>query len=263
VAPDLDVLVRARKPSDVDLLYQLGAKEVVQPELEASLELVAHLMSGLGMPSALVQQQVQEVRLSRYQKMQPERSLDQVSRELKVAARDLNNKWYALPEDSPLLGMTLEETGSRRLTGISLMAIRRAGGVELDYPDGEVTLEQGDRLLIVGDGPEIVAFDELAKGEAAVPSADASCQWLRMPADSPMTDRRSETTGPQTLLDLDLPKHYGVQVQALRRDGKFTRFPEGPVEEGDLLLLCGPLEALRQVRERLVATAVGVGELNG
>jgi monovalent cation:H+ antiporter-2, CPA2 family len=254
VAPDLDVVVRARKPSDVELLYQLGAKEVVQPELEASLELVAHLLSGLGMPGALVQQQVQEVRQSRYLKLQPNRSLDQVSRDLKLAAQDLNNKWYAIPEDSPLLGMTLEETGSRRLTGISLMAIRRAGGAELDYPDGKVTLEQGDRLLIVGDADEIGAFDELAKGEAAVPSADASCQWLRIGGNSPI--------GSQTLLDLDLSKHYGVQVQALRRDGKFTRFPDGPVEEGDLLLLCGNVEALRQARERLVATAVGIAEVN-
>jgi monovalent cation:H+ antiporter-2, CPA2 family len=218
------------------------------------LELVAHLLSGLGMPGALVQQQVQEVRQSRYLKLQPNRSLDQVSRDLKLAAQDLNNKWYAIPEDSPLLGMTLEETGSRRLTGISLMAIRRAGGAELDYPDGKVTLEQGDRLLIIGDTDEIRAFDELAKGEAAVPSADASCQWLRIGGNSPI--------GSQTLLDLDLSKHYGVQVQALRRDGKFTRFPDGPVEEGDLLLLCGNVEALRQARERLVATAVGIAEVN-
>jgi CPA2 family monovalent cation:H+ antiporter-2 len=44
LAPDLDIVVRANHDRDLELLYQLGAKEVVQPEFEASLEMVTHLL---------------------------------------------------------------------------------------------------------------------------------------------------------------------------------------------------------------------------
>jgi monovalent cation:H+ antiporter-2, CPA2 family len=243
IAPELDIVVRASQSKDIELLYQLGAKEVVQPEFEASLELSAHLWAGMGLPTTLVQKRVQAIRNSHYAELRSEQSLDEVSRDLKAATRELNSRFYHLPDDSPLIGMTLEETDLRRLTGITLMAIRRAGGLELDYPDGDVTLEQGDRLLLVGEEGEISAFDELAKGEAAIPAPQNSCQWIRVPERSAIVD--------QTLDSLDLFQKFNVQIQAIRREGKFFRLPDENVDiqSGDRLLLCGNPSDLAQVRE--------------
>lgn len=243
VAPDLDVVVRANKDKDIELLYQLGAKEVVQPEFEASLELSAHLLNGIGLPLPTIQREVQQIRNSHYLELRPELSSYEVSRDLKAATGEMNSKWYSLPEDSPLLGMTIEETDIRLLTGASLVAIRRAGGLELDYPDSTTTLEQGDRLLIVGEPNEVAAFDELAKGEAAVPAANASCQWIQVPGNSSIIG--------QSVTEVDLFRQYGIRVQVVRREGKSLRFPETEVDiqVGDRLLLCGSFHALIQARE--------------
>ena len=248
IAPELDVIVRANHEKDIELLYQLGAREVVQPEFEASLELSAHLLSGMGLPLAVVQKEVQQIRNSRYLELRPERLANEVARDLKAATTEMNSKWYPLPELSPLLGLTLEETDMRRLTGVSLMAIRRAGGAEVDYPTGQMMLEQGDRLLIVGEPNELAAFDELAKGEAAVPAPNASCQWLQIAADSPLVGK--------TLVDLDINARYDVQIQAINRAGKLLRFPEPEeaVELGDRLLLCGSFPALLQARRWISPT---------
>jgi monovalent cation:H+ antiporter-2, CPA2 family len=252
IAPDLDIVARSNKPKDIDLLYQLGAKEVVQPEFEASLELSAHLLNSIGLANSEIQTQVQAIRNSRYLEFLPDRTMAVISRELKAAANDLNNTWYNLPDDSPLLGLSLDETALRRLTGVSVMAIRRAGGGEIDYPSPEETLEQGDRLLVIGEGLEIAAFEALAKGETAVPSLNNSCQWLPLPSDSPATG--------QPLVDLNLPLKYNVEVQAIRREGRFIRLPEGNLvlEEGDLLLLCGALNAIQ-----VAAAWLAVGERAG
>ncbi|MEO9123440.1 MAG: TrkA C-terminal domain-containing protein, partial [Microcoleus sp.] len=45
----------------------------------------------------------------------------------------------------------------------------------------------------------------------------------------------------QKLSEVDLLTQYGVQVRAIRREGKFTRWPDGTtdLQEGDRLLLCG------------------------
>ncbi|MDX2240756.1 MAG: cation:proton antiporter [Leptolyngbyaceae cyanobacterium bins.302] len=240
LAPDLDIVVRANQDKDIELLYQLGVREVVQPEFEASLELSSHLLTGLGLPLPVIQREVQQIRNTRYQGLRLERPSYQVSRELKEAAQDIGNRWYALPQDSPLIGMTLEETNLRRLTGVSLMAIQRAGGEEVDYPDAQTALQEGDRLLIVGQPEELAAFDELAKGKAAVPTENASCQWLLVPEDSPVVGK--------TLAELHIRRQFGVLIQAIRREGKFIGFPDGKsdLQVGDRLLLCGNLYSLNQ-----------------
>ncbi|HTL89620.1 MAG TPA: cation:proton antiporter [Leptolyngbya sp.] len=242
ISPELDLVVRANKDKDIELLYQLGAREVVQPEFETSLELSAHLLSGIGLPDLAIQREVQSIRNSHYLELRPDQPSEQISRELKAAANEMNSRWYALPEASPLLGMSIEETDIRRLTGVTVMSIRRAGGTEFDYPDRQMTLEQGDRLLIVGEGDEIAAFDQLAKGEAAVPSINSSCQWLQVPPDSLLVGK--------TLVELDLQQQYSIRVQTIRRDGKLIRSPQDEIDiqAGDRLLLCGGFYALTQAQ---------------
>ncbi|MBD2056007.1 cation:proton antiporter [Oculatella sp. FACHB-28] len=243
LAPDLDVVVRAYQDKDIELLYQLGAREVVQPEFEASLELSTHLLVTMGLPLPFIQREVEQIRDSHYLDFRPERSSKEVARDLRVAAQDMSNKWYTLPQDSPLTGMTLEEADLRRLTGVSLMAIRRAEGEELDYPDSQTALKPGDRLLVVGESDELGAFDELAKGEMPVPTKALSCQWVMLSANSPIAGK--------TLSDLNLSREYEVQVQAIRREGKFLRFPDGSadLQAGDRLLLCGTVTSLMRVQQ--------------
>lgn len=240
LSPDLDVVVRANQEKDIDLLYQLGAREVVQPEYEASLELSAHLLYSIGIPLPIIQRELQQVRNSHYLDLLPERPAYQVARELETATQDLSNRWYPLPEGSPLAGMTLEETDLRRLTGVSLMAIRRPDGEEVDYPDAKTQLQAGDRLLLVGESGELAAFIALAEGEAAIPSANASCKWVLVPANGAIVGR--------TLAEIHLRKQFGVLVQAIRRESKFIRFPDGSsdIQAGDRLLLCGNFHSLNQ-----------------
>ena len=142
----------------------------------------------------------------------------------------------------PLQGLSLEEADLRRLTGVTLMAIRREAGEMVDYPEPGTLMMPGDRLLLVGEPDEITAFENLATGEAPVPTKNLSCQWVAVPPHSPAMGK--------TLADLDLSHLYGVQVQVIRRDGKFVRFPDGraDLQSGDRLLLCGTSDQLQQMK---------------
>jgi CPA2 family monovalent cation:H+ antiporter-2 len=246
LTPDLDVVVRANQTKDIELLYQLGAKEVVQPEFETSLELSSHLLTELGLPLPVIQREIQLIRTAHYQELRTERPSYQVSRELKAAAQDMGNKWYSLPQNSPLIGMTIEETNLRRLTGVSLMAIQRENGEELDYPDAKTMLQSGDRLLVVGESAEFAAFNELANGKVMVPTDNASCQWLLVPETSPVVGK--------TLAEVHIRSQFGVLVQAIRREGRFNGFPDGnsDLQAGDRLLLCGGLYSLNQASNWIV-----------
>jgi CPA2 family monovalent cation:H+ antiporter-2 len=248
LSPELDLVVRANKDKDIELLYQLGAREVVQPEFEASLQLATHLLIGMGLSVPAVQQEVQQIRSHHYLELRPTLPASQIARDLQLAALDLNSRWYRLPPGSPLTGMTLEEADLRYLTGVSLIAIRRSKGEEIDYPDPQTILKEGDRLLVVGEAEEVAAFDELAKGKAAIPEENMPCHWVTVPADSPVVG--------QAFSKLDIHHRCGVQVKALRRDGKFLRFPERKInlQTRDQLLLCGGFPQLHQLQQWLAPT---------
>ena len=243
--PELNVVVRAKNDKHIEALYQLGAKEVVQPEFEASLEMSTHILTNVGLSPAMVQQEVQQIRNRHYLDLRPEETASEVSRNLRQATQDLNGRWYPLPTASPLIGMTLDEANMRYLTGVSLMAIRRASGEEIDYPDIGKTLEDGDRLLVVGSDEELAALDEFALGKATLPGENSACQWVKLTNDCPLLD--------QTLAELDIRNIHGVEVQAIRRDGKFIRLPDLGIklQVHDQVLLCGNLPSLDHIEQLL------------
>ncbi len=233
-APELDIVTLANQDSDLELLYQLGATEVVQPDFEASLEVSAHLLQRLGLEREVIQTQLQDIREGRYTDFRAERSSFVMKREVRNAAQILNNQWFTVPLGSPFIGLSIAETDVRRLIGVTLMAIRRTSGTELDYPDPDTTFEPGDRLLLVGRASEIQAFKDLANGKVAAPLEDACCQWVVVGESSPMID--------SPLAALKQEQSNRVQVQALRHKGEFIRFPQENMSlvAGDCLLLCGP-----------------------
>jgi CPA2 family monovalent cation:H+ antiporter-2 len=162
MAPDLDITVRAHVNDEIDVLYQLGAQEVVQPEFEASLEMGAHLLLKLGDSRYAVQQVVTRYRTGRYRDIMPERSEYWGAADLTANIEGLQRKWYTIAETSPLEGLSLAQANIRRLTGVTVMAIERDKQLHR-YPTGEMRLVAGDRLLVVGSEVEHPAFRQLLK----------------------------------------------------------------------------------------------------
>jgi CPA2 family monovalent cation:H+ antiporter-2 len=72
ISPEIDIVARAEKDADIDTLYQLGAKEVVHPTFEASLELTTHLLICLGESTTDIQAELIGIRRSRYANFRPE-----------------------------------------------------------------------------------------------------------------------------------------------------------------------------------------------
>jgi CPA2 family monovalent cation:H+ antiporter-2 len=162
LAPELDTIVRAHVNQEIDVLYQLGAQEVVQPEFEAALEMGAHMLLNLGSQADQVIQVINTYRARRYRDILPER-LELVDTDLGTAMEGLQGEWCVLKPNSPLTGMTLIEADIRRKTGVTIMAIQRGKKVNR-YPDADALLLEGDRLLGVGNPAERAAFKNLLDG---------------------------------------------------------------------------------------------------
>lgn len=66
LAPDLPIIVRASTRSGVNRLAQLGAQEVIHPELEGGLEIVRLTLLRLGVPEGEVSKYAEAVRRDHY-----------------------------------------------------------------------------------------------------------------------------------------------------------------------------------------------------
>jgi CPA2 family monovalent cation:H+ antiporter-2 len=70
-APHLDIIARSQSNEEIDVLTQLGAREVVQPEFEAALELGSHLLHTLGEKTLEVQSALEWIRQDCYRSIRP------------------------------------------------------------------------------------------------------------------------------------------------------------------------------------------------
>ena len=72
ITPKLDIIVRSHSDKEIDVLTQMGAKEVVQPEFEAALELGTHLLKTLGAAETQISSVIDAIRIDKYMSVRPD-----------------------------------------------------------------------------------------------------------------------------------------------------------------------------------------------
>ncbi|MGQ4647960.1 cation:proton antiporter domain-containing protein [Lyngbya aestuarii] len=167
LAPQLDIVARSHLNKEIDLLTQLGAHEVVQPEFEAALQIGAHLLATLGETQWNVHFVIKEIRKDRYCSIRSECATKIPQPGLANVIPEFKSQWITLSASSPLNGMTLASADIRRLTGITVMGVKQ-GEYTLYYPKSSTVLHAGDRLLVVGEGSEFEAFRDLMAGQCSI-----------------------------------------------------------------------------------------------
>jgi CPA2 family monovalent cation:H+ antiporter-2 len=73
IAPKLDIIVRSHSDKEIDVLSQMGAREVVQPEFEAALELGTHLLKTLGEEEVQIRNVINDIRIDKYISIRPDK----------------------------------------------------------------------------------------------------------------------------------------------------------------------------------------------
>ncbi|MEA5470640.1 cation:proton antiporter [Spirulina sp. 06S082] len=163
IAPHLDIVARSHRDGEIDMLTQMGAQEVVQPEFEAGLEIGSHILAALGQGDSEIQSAIQDIRSDRYTSIRPQRSATALRQDVNKVASSLHNEWLSIPEASPLHDLTLADVNVKKLTGVTILVLQKASET-VYYPSEETILESSDRLLVMGKRSEVAAFRKLLEG---------------------------------------------------------------------------------------------------
>jgi CPA2 family monovalent cation:H+ antiporter-2 len=144
-AADVPILLRARDDSQLDLLLQAGATEVVPETLEASLMLASHMLTLLKVPIGRVVRKVQNIRGDRYAIL---RSVFRDSAREPGQAEQAELQTVTLPAEAAAVGRSLGELDLER-HGVVVTAIRRDGIVGRN-PLPDTILREQDVLVLFG-----------------------------------------------------------------------------------------------------------------
>jgi CPA2 family monovalent cation:H+ antiporter-2 len=160
LAPDLPIIARAASEDGTRRLTELGAQDVIHPELEGGLEIVRHTLLQLGFPLQEIYRYTDAVRRDHYDLQVNSEEEHRLLHDLLDAANSIEIHWFRLIDGNPLTGKTLAHVNLRAQTGASIVALLREGQLFAN-PKSSTVFQTGDRLGLIGDREEIEAVEEL------------------------------------------------------------------------------------------------------
>jgi CPA2 family monovalent cation:H+ antiporter-2 len=144
--PDLPVVVRTNDESDVEILKQAGAAEVVAEVVEGSVMLASQVLLMAGVPLNRVIRQIQESRARRYAVFSGYfRTADVGEATERLQPRFLR---VYLKQEHAAVGKRLREMELNKLN-VEVNAVRRHGARDAQ-PSEEIVLQAGDVLVLLG-----------------------------------------------------------------------------------------------------------------
>lgn len=162
VKPDLHIVARATGIEQMEMLRRLGVYEVVQPELEAGLEIVRQTLLHLDIPATEIQGFTDSVRHELYAPLFELHAEYHTITHLRDAPLLMELSWVALPDDSPVMGRTIQELDIRSATGASVIGIMNDGEL-LTNPEAGYRFKAGDLVGVLGDRQQTAAFRRMVE----------------------------------------------------------------------------------------------------
>lgn len=161
---DIKVLARADDVSHLKELYELNVFEVVQPEFEASLEMIRQSLLHLDVPVASIQRITDEIRDGRYSPLRRDDSRQALLARVKDTPFLLETSWAEVKPGGGLDGKSIQELAIRSRTGSSVVGVMRSGTF-VPNPDADFTFRTGDLVAIIGLPDQKRMFEKLYTGD--------------------------------------------------------------------------------------------------
>jgi len=160
--PNLHIVARAENIEEMQVLSDLGAQEIVQPEFEAGLEMTRQALLSLNIPLSTILKFTDQVRHGFYTPTSLFDPEHQNLAQLKNLTRLLELSWIAIPDESPFIGQTIQSLAIRSVTGVSVVGVLHERSI-LPNPDIHYRFAKGDWIAIMGNSEQIETFGRLLK----------------------------------------------------------------------------------------------------
>jgi len=166
------IIARTRYVADVDTLSIAGASEVVAEEFEGGIEVLARTLLHLGSPAGAIQRFTEALREEGYEMIRAG-AMTPIDPWVLEVLEDETPEWIVVPTGFPD-GASLGSLDLRARTGCSVLVVEHRGARSRN-PAADHPLQEGDRLLVMGDAQSLALLERsLGHGAAGDdPTADS------------------------------------------------------------------------------------------
>lgn len=147
--PNVKIIARADDLSQLDELFQMNVFEVVQPEFEASLEIIRQSLVILDVPLTTIYSLTDNIRRQSRSKYRVENIHSLMMDNIKKTPFLMETSWIEVLRDSPLSGKSIKELAIRSSTGVSVVGVLRNGEF-LPNPNADFIFQSSDFIAIIG-----------------------------------------------------------------------------------------------------------------
>lgn len=170
--PDLYILARTNYVSEIDTLKDCGASVVIPAEFEVSIEIFSQVLREFRVPDNILRAQIAATRAGGYSVLRgiPYDRNAHLKDLLEVFATTATESYY-VHDDCRAAGRTIAETGLRKATGASIIAVVRQGQPHVN-PMPDFVILTGDVLILVGNHPQLDAAHALLDPTPPPPGAE-------------------------------------------------------------------------------------------
>jgi CPA2 family monovalent cation:H+ antiporter-2 len=143
------IIVRTRHVSDIDGLYEAGADMVFAEEYEASIEIVARVMSLFGLPPNIINTQINIIHQQRYGLLRGSADTQSINDQIaRIIAAGTTEVFYVM-QNSRAVGKSIKELSIRKQTGATVISVVR-GNDHFPNPHVDFKFEEGDMIVLMG-----------------------------------------------------------------------------------------------------------------
>jgi monovalent cation:H+ antiporter-2, CPA2 family len=171
--PTCHIIARATTEEGINHLAELGAQDVIHPELEGGLEIVRHTLLKLGFPVQEIIRYMDAVRHDHYDMQVNTEEEHRLLHDLIHASENIEVTWMRLEAGNPIVGQTLAQANLRARTGASVVAIMR-GRELMANPKSSTVFEEGDRVGFIGDEDQVEKVEKLF---SEIETVETGVEW--------------------------------------------------------------------------------------
>ncbi|MEI8125566.1 MAG: cation:proton antiporter [Parachlamydiaceae bacterium] len=163
--PDVYVIARTRYFIDVQRLFKIGADDVVPDEFGSSLEIFTRVLQKAHVPHGRLIQCVNEIRSEGYELLRLHNEALESASAFSLDPSEARIETIFLPQESPLVGKTVLESGLKKNYGLTVLLIRREGKTMTSVA-ADTILQESDSIIVIGTP------DDLQKAKQSIQTCE-------------------------------------------------------------------------------------------
>ncbi len=154
-----NIFARAKYINEMEELYKYGASHVVPEKFETVIELFHQILIKRLLPGKEISETIDSIRKDHYGLFNEDNNKKQVSGFFE-ALPDFEIHTFRVEEGAPVVNRTLNDIHLRKVTGVTLLAIKRNKNI-LELPGPDVTFLANDYLYLLGRPEQLSKAREL------------------------------------------------------------------------------------------------------